>query len=83
MQKEFKNKDGSIDIIDISSNDNYDINLDRSYKLVHPSNVNSKFKNSILGSDIGIKSRGFSTIVLLSTLLSIGALLIMYFNFKI
>ena len=84
MYKEFKNNDGSIDMITISSDDNYEVKLDKTYKLVNPiSKKNNGFKNSMFGSDIGIRSRGFSTVILLSMLVAIGSLLIMYFNFRI
>ena len=47
-----------------------------SYKLVQ------KFKGSILGADIGIKSGGFSNVAILATIIAIGAICIMYFSWR-
>lgn len=75
MEKEFS--------LEITSNDNYTLNMPESYKLYtgraqKENKLVNNFKSSILGMDIGINSKGFSYIAILATLLAVGALLIMY-----
>ncbi len=85
MQKELRNSDGTVDMLVITSDDNYQVKLDKNYTLVGyaGNKMYDKFKNSILGADIGIKSNGFVSMILLSTLLAISVLVIMYFSFRI
>lgn len=80
MKKEFS--------LEITSNDNYKLELPTSYKLYKTevkkeNELVSMFKDSILGCDIGINSKGFSYIAILATLLAIGSLLIMYILFRV
>lgn len=82
-QRDFKNEDGTEETLIITSNDNRSINLNQSYKLANCSQKKEnkllrKFKNSILGADIGVKSGGFSNVAILSVLIAIGAFLVMY-----
>lgn len=81
--KEIKNDDGTEETIVISSNDNYVLNMNKTYKLANhsqkkQSKLARKFKNSVLGADIGIKSAGFSNIAILATIIAVGALCVMY-----
>lgn len=74
--------------LEITSNDNYILNIPSSYTLVKPTTkkenkVINSFKNSILGTDIGIHSEGFSYIAILATILAIGALIMMYILWRI
>ncbi len=41
------------------------------------------FSDTFLGSDIGIHSKGFTGVALVSTLLSLSLLVVMYIAFKI
>lgn len=84
-QKDIKNEDGTEETIIITSNDAHTIDLTRTYKLANQKKENkfaSKFKNSILGADIGFKSAGFSNIAILATIIAIGTLSIMYFLWR-
>ena len=81
--KEIKNDDGTEETIVISSNDNYVLNMNKTYKIANhtqkkQSKLARKFKNSVLGADIGIKSAGFSNIAILATIIAVGALCVMY-----
>lgn len=74
--------------LEITSNDNYKLNIPTSYKLIKPitkkeNKLVNTFKNSILGTDIGINSEGFSYIAILSTILAIGVLITMYISWRI
>ena len=74
--------------IELTSNDNYILNMPKSYKLYRPSTQKENkllngFKNSILGMDIGINSEGFSYIAILATLLAVASLIIMYILFRV
>lgn len=80
MEKEF--------LLEITSNDNCTLNMPKSYKLYKGSTQKenklvNNFKSSILGSDIGINSEGFSYIAILATLLAIASLIIMYILLRV
>ena len=84
-QKDIKNEDGTVETIVITSSDTHTIDLSRTYKLANQkreSKFARKFKNSILGTDIGFKSAGFSNIAILATIIAIATLSIMYFLWR-
>lgn len=90
IQTNLQNEDGSIETLLITSNDNYSLNLNtkNTYKLANrtqkkENKLTNAFKNSILGTDIGINSEGFSHIAILSTIIAVGALCIMYLFWRI
>ena len=87
MERSFKNVDGTEETLMISSDDNLDLCLKGSYKLANhsekkESKLVKKFKGSILGTDIGVKSGGFSNIAILATVIAISVLAIMYFMWR-
>ena len=77
-----KNSDGSVDRIIATSNDDKNIMISENYKLVKFSNKKA-FKDTLLGSDIGIHSNGFVNISIISTLLALSTLVLMYIGFRI
>ena len=86
--KNIVNEDGTEETIVITSNDDYTLNMVKNYSIANhnqkkESKFTRKFKNSIIGSDIGYKSRGFSNIAILATLIAIGALCVMYIMWRI
>lgn len=85
INREIKNKDGSIDRVIISSNDNYSVNLSKNYKLVGYAGNKRKdsFKNSILGYDIGLSNSGFVSMTVIASIIAILAFVSMYFIFRI
>ena len=89
MQSDMRNEDGTIETLLITSNDNiYPLNVTKTYKLANrmQSKENkfvSKFKNSILGTEIGVKAEGFSNIAILATIIAIGLFLVMYISWRI
>ena len=58
------NRDGSVDKVIISSNDNNKVKLNKKYVLVgyEGNKYVDNFKNSIFGMDIGVNSNGFASI---------------------
>ena len=62
---------------EIKNKDNTD------YKLIRFSNSKSIFNNSIFGSDIGIHSKGFTSIVGISSIIAVGLIVTMLINFRI
>lgn len=87
FQKDIQNEDGTSETVVITSNDSYALNMNRTYKLANHKEKKEnllvkKFKGSILGADIGVKSSGFSNIAILATIIAIGALCIMYFLWR-
>ena len=83
FERDIKNEDGTEETIIISSNDNRVLNLNQTYKLANQtkkkeSKLMKKFKNSILGADIGVKSNGFSNIAILATIIALGSIFVMY-----
>ena len=86
-QTNMKNEDGTEETIVITSTDNRILNLNQTYKLANQtkkkeSKLAKKFKNSVLGSDIGFSSPGFSNIAILATIIAIGTILVMYFMWR-
>lgn len=83
IKKEIKNKDNTSDIIFAKSDDNYDVMVNDNYKLIKLGNNKSKFSETILGSDIGIHSHGFISVVTISLIITIILVALMYSNFRI
>lgn len=87
LERNLKNSDGTEEKIVASSSDNYDLNMKETYTLANrkgfkQNKLGEKFKNSALGTDIGIHSQGFTSVAILATVIAIGALAIMYFFWK-
>lgn len=83
FQKEIKNEDGTEETLVFTSKDNYTIDTSKKYTLVNhqekkESKLTKKFKNSILGTDIGYKSSGFSNVAILATIIAVGTIFVMY-----
>lgn len=83
FERDIKNDDGTEETIIISSNDNRVLNLNQTYKLANQTKkkenkLMKKFKNSILGADIGLKSSGFSNVAILATIIALGSIFVMY-----
>ena len=85
ISRTMTNRDGSVDNVIISSLDNYKVKLNKKYVLVgyEGNKYVDRFKNSILGADIGINSSGFASMMIISSLLALAVLLGMYLLFRI
>ena len=88
ISKSYENSEGLKETLIASSTDNYTINLKGKYKLANhnqkkESKLAKKFKGSILGTDIGIKSAGFTNIAILAVVLTIAAIAILYFLWSV
>lgn len=86
-RKDIQNDDGTEETIIITSNDNHMLNMNKTYKLANHTQKKEnalvkKFKGSILGADVGFKSRGFSNIAILATIIAVGTLCVMYFLWR-
>lgn len=86
--KEMINEYGEKEELQLTSNDDIELNLSENYILANhnkkkASIVSEKFKGSILGTDIGFKSHGFTNVAILATVLAISAALIMYFMWRL
>ena len=87
LSKKFVDEDGKEATMIASSNDNMNVNLNGGFTIVNHKEVKSnrlarKFKNSILGADIGVKSCGFSTVAILAVVIALAVLLVMYFLWR-
>jgi len=85
--KEIINDDGTKETIVLSSNDDKKLNLKGPYVLANhdkkkESKLAQKFKGTIFGADIGVKSGGFTNIAILATVIAVSAILIMYFLWR-
>ena len=88
IERDIINEDGTISTIVISSNDNYKLNLSKTYKLANykskkENKIKSLFKNSILGTEIGVKAEGFTSIAILATIIAISTLFTMYIFWRL
>ena len=86
--KNIVNEDGTEETIIITSTDNRTLNMTKNYSIANnnikkESKFMRKYKNSILGRDIGYKSSGFSHIAILATIIAVAAICIMYFMWRI
>ena len=87
FQRDIKNEDGTEETLIITSQDNYNLNMNQHYKLANHTQKKEnplvqKFKGSILGTDIGFKSSGFSNVAILATIIAVGVLCVMYFLWR-
>ncbi len=87
VNKEIINDDGTKETLVISSDDNLELEMKGSYVLANhnkkkESKFARKFKGTIFGSDIGIKSSGFTSVAILATVIAVSAILIMYFLWR-
>lgn len=87
LERNIKNEDGTEETLILTSSDSHTLNLSKTYKLANhtqkkQNKLVSKFKNSILGADIGTKSAGFTNIAILATIIAVGTLSIMYFLWR-
>ena len=83
IEKEIKLTDGTTETLIITSNDNYELKMGKTYKLANynkkkENKLVNKFKNSILGTEVGLAANGFSNIAILATIIAVGAVCIMY-----
>ena len=83
IRKVLKNKDGSANKIIAKSTDNYNIDINNNYQLVKFYKERKSFKDTILGSEIGFKSRNFASVIVISTLISVSAFILMVLSFRI
>lgn len=87
-QKNIINEDGTEETLIITSNDTRStLDLTKKYKLANHTETKQnkfvkKFKNSILGADIGTKSAGFSNVAILATIIAVATLCVMYFLWR-
>lgn len=87
LSKKVVNDEGQEQTIIATSDDNYKVNLDSKYTIAnHTSKKESKlvkkFKGSLLGADIGVKSSGFSTIAALATVIALAVIIVLYFIWR-
>ena len=83
INKEIKNENGTIDMVVANSVDEYDVIIGDNYKLVKFSHSKRSFKDTILGTDIGVNSKGFGSVTIISLLMALVGFGIMYFSFRI
>ena len=88
FSKQFIDDDGKEKVLVADSSDDYEVNLDKPYtfanhKVKKQSKITKKFQNSILGTDIGIKSGGFSNVAILAIIIAIAVFAVLFFIWKI
>lgn len=86
MVRDMRNDNGTIDTMYITSDDNYKINLGGKYKLAncnYKKNIKESFQNSIFGADIGINSKGFANVFIISTIIAVLSFVMLYFSWRV
>ena len=71
FKKEIRNNDKTVDIVFAKSNDKYDVMINDNYKLIKFSNNKKSFTDSILGTDIGVNSKGFISVISISLIIAV------------
>ena len=71
----------------ISSGDDKKVNLNGNYTLANNPNKKTnklieKYRGSILGRDIGMKSSGFASTTIFAGIISVAVLLVLYFLWR-
>lgn len=79
--KKINYSDGTSSLVEISSTDNYHVNLNNKYVIAN--NYTKNKNNSLFTSDIGVNSRGFASITILASIISVIAFIIMILSFRI
>ena len=79
--KKINYSDGTSSIVEISSTDNYHVILNNKYVIANKYTKNKN--NSLLTSDIGVNSRGFASITILASIISVIAFITMILSFRI
>ena len=87
LSKKIINDEGKEETVVATSSDDYDVKLNGNYTLVGKVNkkrskLAEKFKGSILGADIGVKSGGFSTVAILATVIALAVIAALYFIWR-
>lgn len=87
ISKDYVNEKGENATVILTSDDNYNVNMNGKYTLANNphKNVNrflEKYRSSILGRDIGTKSSGFATVATFATIISIVVLVVLYFLWR-
>ena len=87
LSKKYTSDDGREETIIATSEDNYKVNLNSTFALANhkekkESKLAKKFKGSILGADIGVKSSGFSSIAILATVIALAVFITLYFMWR-
>ena len=83
ISKEIRNNNGTIDKIIATSYDDYEMSISNEYKLVKIAGRKGTFKDTLLGSDIGIHSKGFINVAIFSMLISVSVIIFMYLSFRV
>ena len=87
LSKKVINDEGREETVIATSDDNYRVTLGSNYTLANhkekkESKLVKKFKGSLLGADIGVKSSGFSSIAILATVIALAVFAILYFIWR-
>ena len=87
LSKKVIDDEGNEEIVVATSDDNYKVSLGSNYTLANhnekkQNKLVKKFKGSLLGADIGVKSSGFSSIAILATVIALAVLVVMYFIWR-
>ena len=83
LSRDMVSEEGKKETVVATSNDNYKVKLNGNYTLSNHSKKKEnkfvkKFQNSIFGSDIGVKSNGFSSIAVLALVIALTVVFILY-----
>lgn len=83
LKREMINDEGNKETIIATSDDNKSVKIDNNYVLSNrkekkESKLAKKFKGSMFGADIGIKSSGFSSIAGLALVVALTVIFILY-----
>ena len=86
IENDFIDEDGEVSTINIQPMNSVNVNLGRvnKYKISNHFGKKNPFKkNGILRMDVGVRSRGFARVTILATIISVSAILILYFMFRL
>lgn len=83
LKKDFIDQDGKTNTMIAESNDSEKVSIDGGFTLVgYKHKKENRFKNTMLGADIGHKSGGFTSIFGLALVIAVMVFIILYFVWK-
>ena len=80
--------DGEKSTVVISSNDNMDVNMKGNYTLANnpikkTNRFIEKYRGTMLGRDIGMKSTGFASTAIFAAIISIAVFIILFISWRV
>ena len=83
LKKDFMDENGNINTMIAESDDSEKVSIDGGVTLVgYQHKKDNKFRNTLLGAEIGHKSGGFTSVLGLALVIAVAVFIVLYFVWK-